>query len=52
MLMSVVLALLILPMFAARDPVQGRGLKRAVASIVAFNIFFVFIVRVIVPRLG
>lgn len=51
-LMSVVLALLALPILAANDPVPGRGLKRAIASVVVFNLFYMFVVRVIVPRLG
>ncbi len=52
LLMSVVLALMALPILASRDSVPERGLKRAIASIVAFNLFFVFLVRVVVPRLG
>ena len=51
-LMSVVLALVALPILAARDPLPQRGLKRALVSVVAFNIFFVFLVRFVVPRLG
>jgi hypothetical protein len=51
-LMSVVLALLTLPIIAASDPVPTRGLKRAIASVVAFNLFYMFLVRYVVPRLG
>ncbi len=50
--MSVVLALLGLPILASRDPVPGRGLKRAIASVLAFNAFYIFLVRVVLPRLS
>ncbi len=50
--MSVVIALLALPILAARDPHPVRGLKRALASVMAFNLFFIFVLRVVVPRIG
>ena len=50
-LMSIVLALVALPLLAGRDPLPMRGLKRAVLRVVAFNAFYVLFVRVVLPRL-
>lgn len=51
-LLSVALGLVVFPLLAARDPHPWRGLKKALAWVVAFNLFFVFMLRVVVPRLG
>lgn len=51
-LLSVALALVILPLLAARDPNPWRGMKKALVWVLAFNLFFVFFLRVVVPRLG
>ena len=50
LLMSVILALVGLPIWASRDPVPGRGLKRAIVAVLVFNVFYVFLVRVVLPR--
>jgi hypothetical protein len=46
-LMSVLYAILILPSLAARDRNAARGVKRAVAMVVAFNFLYAFLVLVI-----
>lgn len=51
-LLSVVLAQVALPLLAARDASPRRGLKRALLSVVLFNAFFAFCLRVVIPRLG
>ena len=51
-LLSVALVLVALPLLAARDHHPRRGLKKALAWIISFNLFYVFVLRVIVPRLG
>lgn len=51
-LLSVLVALVLLPAWAARDPHPTRGLKRAVLLMVAFNLVYAFAVLVLVPRLG
>ncbi len=51
-LLTVCLALVIIPLRASRDPRPVRGLKRAIWGVVAFNVFYVVLLRVIVPRLG
>ena len=51
-LLSIALALVILPLVAARDPHPWRGMKKALVWVVAFNAFFVFFLRFVVPRLG
>lgn len=51
-LLSVCIALVAIPLWVADDPYPGRGLKRAIAGVVAFNLFYAFVLRVVVPRLG
>jgi hypothetical protein len=51
-ILSVCIALVVIPLLASRDPHPVRGLKRAIAGVVVFNLFYIFILRVIVPRLG
>lgn len=51
-LMSVALTTIILPLAAASDPNPKKGLKRAVFGFFAFNVFYIFLLRVVVPRLG
>ncbi len=41
-----------LPIMAARDPRQQRGLRRAVYGLALYNIFYVFAVLVIYPRIS
>ena len=45
LVLSVCLALLIIPLVAARDPHPGRGLKRARLGVLAFNLFYVVLLR-------
>lgn len=52
LLLSVCLALVSIPLWSARDPHPGRGLKRALVFVALFNLFYVFLVRVVVPRVG
>ena len=52
LLLSVCLALVGIPLWAARDAHPGRGLKRALVGVVMFNLLYVFLLRVVVPRLG
>lgn len=51
-LLSIALATVILPLVAATDPNPWRGVKKALVWVLAFNLFFVFFLRVVVPRLG
>ncbi len=46
-LMSVLYAVLILPSLAARERNAVRGVKRAVAMSVAYNVLYVFLVLVV-----
>ena len=50
--MSVALALVALPLLAARDTQPKRGLKRALLYVVAFNACYVFFIRIVLPRIG
>lgn len=52
LILSVCLALLIIPLVTARDPHPGRGLKRALLGVVAFNLIYVVLLRVVYPRIG
>lgn len=52
LLLSVCLALVGIPLWASRDSFPGRGLKRALLGVVVFNLFYMFLVRVVVPRVG
>ena len=50
-LLTLVLMSVIFPMIAARDPLPARGMKKALVWVLAFNLFFVFLLRVVIPRL-
>jgi hypothetical protein len=50
--LSIVLATIVLPWLAARDRSASRGLRRAVAALVAFNVFYVVTITYILPRFG
>jgi hypothetical protein len=52
LLLSVCLALVGIPLFTARDVHPSRGLKRALIGVAAFNVFYLFLVRFVIPRLG
>jgi hypothetical protein len=49
-LLSVLIALVTIPVLSARDRNQRRGLKRALFLVVAFNLFYMFALRFIYPR--
>jgi hypothetical protein len=51
-ILSVCLALVGIPLWASRDEHPVRGLKRALFGVVMFNLFYVFLLRVVVPRVG
>jgi uncharacterized membrane protein YidH (DUF202 family) len=51
-LLSVLVAMVALPAWAAREKNPRRALKRAVLLMVAFNLAYAFAVLVLVPRLG
>lgn len=51
LLLSILLATMSIPMFAAADPKPGRGLRRAVLWLVAFDIAYVIAIIYVLPRL-
>lgn len=52
LLLSVCLALVGIPLWASRDANPARGLKRALIGVMLFNLLYVFLLRVVIPRLG
>jgi|APLak6261675434_1056106.scaffolds.fasta_scaffold09906_2 hypothetical protein len=52
LLLTVCLAMVIIPLVAARDAHPARGLKRAMLGVMAFNLFYIVVVRVLVPLFG
>lgn len=52
LVLSVCIALLVIPLVAGRDPHPARGLKRALFGVVVFNLIYVVLLRVVYPRLG
>ena len=52
LLLSVCLALVGIPLWASRDAHPARGLKRALIGLVLFNLVYVFLLRVVIPRVG
>lgn len=51
-LMSVVLALIALPLRAASDPHPVRGIRRGIGAVLVFNVAYALVVRFVLPRLG
>jgi len=51
LLFSSVLAMIIIPTVCAREKDARRGFQRMVLLIVAYNLFYLFAVRFIYPRL-
>ena len=49
LLQSMMLALLVIPIVAARESRPLRGLKKAVVWFVAFNLFYMLALRFIYP---
>lgn len=52
LLLSICLALVGAPLMAARDPYPVRGLRKALLGVMLFNLFYMFLLRVVVPRVG
>ena len=52
LLMSILVATIALPMYAATDPRPGRALRRAVVWLAAFNAFYLFAIVYLLPRLS
>lgn len=52
LLQSLMLALLLLPILAARDARPRRGLKRAVVWLLGFSVFYAVALRFLYPRLS
>lgn len=50
LILSVCLALVGIPLWASRDTHPRRGLKRALFGVVAFNLFYVVLLRFVLPR--
>jgi hypothetical protein len=50
--MSIVVGLVLVPVWAARQRHPLRGLRVALLGLVALHAFYAFLVRVVVPRLG
>jgi len=51
LLVSILVAVIVIPMRAARARSARLGLRKAVLWMLAFNLFYLFAVRVIYPRL-
>ena len=51
LLFSVVIMMLAGPVVASRDANERRGLRRVLTFIALYNIFYLFAVRYIYPRL-
>lgn len=51
LLVSIVLAAVVIPIRAARARSPRLGLRKAILWMLAFNLFYLFAVRVIYPRL-
>lgn len=52
LLLSICLALVGVPLMTASDPYPVRGLKRALLGVLVFNLFYVFLLRIVLPRVG
>ena len=52
LLLSGVMMALWWPIMAARDPRQQRGLRRVIYGLFLYNLFYVFAVLVIYPRIA
>jgi hypothetical protein len=52
LLLSVCIALVGIPLWVARSPHPGHGLKRALVGVMIFNLFYLVLVRVVIPRVG
>ena len=51
LLFSVIIMMIAVPMICAREKDARRGFQRMVLILVAYNLFYLFAVRFIYPRL-
>jgi hypothetical protein len=49
-LLSLLIATLIIPMRAARDPSPGRGFRRVLFALFSFNMLYLFLILYVYPR--
>ena len=52
LLLTIAVALVVIPLLAAGDPSPTRGIKKTVVGIIAFDVFYLFLVRFVLPYLG
>jgi hypothetical protein len=52
LLMSIIIGLVVVPVWAARQEHPKRGLRLALGGLVLLQALYVFLVRVVVPRLS
>jgi hypothetical protein len=52
LLQSLLLALLVIPIVAARDPRPRRGLKKALVWLLGFSFLYAVALRFLYPRLS
>ena len=52
LLQSLMLAILVIPILAARDASPLRGLKKALAWLVVFSLWYALALRFLYPRLS
>jgi hypothetical protein len=50
-LVSILFAMVVVPMRAATDPSPKRGLRRTLVGLAAFNVLYLLAVLYILPRL-
>jgi hypothetical protein len=50
-LISIIAATILIPMWAARERGARRGLRKAIAGVVVFNVLYLLAVMFIYPRL-
>jgi hypothetical protein len=51
LLMSIVIASVFFPLWAARDPSARRGLRKTILAVLAFNLIYMLLLRFVYPRL-
>lgn len=51
-LRSVLMAMFIIPFVAAREPNARRGLKKAIALFVGFNVLYMLLLKLVYPLLA
>lgn len=51
LLVSVLIATVVIPMYTARDPFPARGLRRMVLWVAVFHLVYVFSLMHVYPRL-